>query len=241
MAQLLFEAGFNVTSHYGKSDSPNDLKRSKSWHKAWNPSRKFSLSTVQEIRYSELSSERVQRNLQEARPSTTAPSSPIPTVPHGASKDVIPPHKDPNRGEGERFTGCPVTQEFRQAKAHHPVLASTGCTKEFCQAGRAVHIDEPRIGENRAIAVVEQEAEGFLRELYRENFFDTEEAFTDRLNDVLAQIRAGAGGGKVRATHQRGILGGNWLQTSAELEFGIRRAWRNARKCIMRSHCEELK
>ncbi|KAL8932016.1 MAG: hypothetical protein Q9211_006580, partial [Gyalolechia sp. 1 TL-2023] len=158
------------------------------------------------------------------------------------SEGIIELHQKQSKNKkGKTFSGCPVTQEFRQAKAHHPVLTSTGCTTEFCQAGRAVHTDEPRIGENRAIAAVEQEAEGFLRELYRENFFNTKEAFTTRLKVVVAEIRAGACEGKVRETNEQGIVGGNWRQTPAELEFGIRRAWRNARKCIMRSHCEELK
>lgn len=40
---------------------------------------------------------------------------------------------------------CPFTQEFQTAKSQCPILASTGCTKEFRQAGRAVHTDEPRV------------------------------------------------------------------------------------------------
>ncbi|KAI4179222.1 MAG: hypothetical protein L6R41_007968, partial [Letrouitia leprolyta] len=121
--------------------------------------------------------------------------------------------------EGKTSLRCPIAQEFRQAKAHHPVLASTGCTRDFCQAGRAVHTDEPRIGENRAIEVVEQEAKGFLGELYREKFFDTEESFTDRLNAVLAEIRSGASEGKIRETRQRGIVGGSWLLEFAGYEM----------------------
>ncbi|KAL8898175.1 MAG: hypothetical protein Q9207_006841 [Kuettlingeria erythrocarpa] len=136
---------------------------------------------------------------------------------------------------------CPLAKEFQQARDHHPILASTGCTKDFCQAGRALHTDEPRIGENRAIAVVEKEAQGFLEELHREHFFATNEAFTNRLNGVLAEIRSNACEGAIRENRQQGIVGGNWEQTPAELEFGIRRAWRNARKCIMRSHSDELK
>ncbi|KAL8644671.1 MAG: hypothetical protein Q9210_007137, partial [Variospora velana] len=145
------------------------------------------------------------------------------------------------KGEHKALSRCPVAGEFQQARAHHPILASTGCSKDFCQAGRAVHTDEPRIGENRAIETVEKEAEGFLRELLQEGFFETEEAFTNRLVDVLGEIRDGAREGATRGSRHDGTVGGNWLQTPAELEFGIRRSWRNARKCIMRSHCEELK
>ena len=136
---------------------------------------------------------------------------------------------------------CPVANEFRQAHQHHSTLASTGCTKKFCQAGRAVHTDEPRVGENRSLEHVAKEAEGFLRELHRENFFDDDDAFKKRLNDVLDEIWRGSCEGIIRDRKQRGQVGGSWTHTQAELEFGIRRAWRNARKCIMRSHCDELK
>lgn len=40
--------------------------------------------------------------------------------------------------------------------------------------------------------------------------------------------------------HSHTNIGESWTQTPQELEFGIRLARRNSRKCIMRSHCEEL-
>ncbi|KAI9704975.1 MAG: hypothetical protein M1836_006755 [Candelina mexicana] len=136
---------------------------------------------------------------------------------------------------------CPFqTPEFHKVRENHTTLASTGCTKEFCQAGRAIHTDEPRIGENRSIRVVEQEAEGFLQELYNENFFKNKEEYEVRLKHVQADIRNNAVEGLIRQDKTHGLIGGNWTQTPRELEFGLRRAWRNARKCIMRSHCEEL-
>ncbi|KAI4268044.1 MAG: hypothetical protein LQ337_008063 [Flavoplaca oasis] len=108
-------------------------------------------------------------------------------------------------------------------------------------AGRAAHTDEPRVGENRALKVIEREAEGFLRELHQEDFFDNDMAFERRLDSVLAEIRSGVRYGIVRESKEHGAIGGIWHQTFAELEFGVRRAWRNARKCIMRSHSDELK
>ncbi|KAL8814584.1 MAG: hypothetical protein Q9223_006200 [Gallowayella weberi] len=164
-------------------------------------------------------------------PSTDPTSSPI----DGPEK------KELELQERSNIARCPVTKEFQLARDRHPVLASTGCTTEFCQAGRAVHTDEPRIGENRAIEIIEKEADGFLQELRLENFFDTDDAFTDRRDAVLKEIKTGASEGLIRETQQHGMIGGNWHQTAAELEFGIRRAWRNARKCIMRSHSDELK
>ncbi|MCJ1359909.1 MAG: hypothetical protein MMC33_009912 [Icmadophila ericetorum] len=137
---------------------------------------------------------------------------------------------------------CPFpTAQFQRITKNHKVLAATGCTKDFCQAGRLIHTDEPRVGENRGIAETTKEAEEFLRELHREGFYGSEAAFQDRLTDVLDQIKAGAVNGKLRKEQTCGDLGGNWAQTPQELEFGLRRAWRNSRKCIMRSHCEELR
>ena len=104
-----------------------------------------------------------------------------------------------------------------------------------------LHTDEPRVGENRSLKPVEHEARDFLEELRLEKFFDSEEAFCERLRAVLKEIREGATDGIIRQDRTHGKIGGNWLQTPAELEFGLRRAWRNSRKCVMRSHCEELK
>ena len=137
---------------------------------------------------------------------------------------------------------CPcMNAEHQRIKEKHRTLASTGCSKDFCQAGRAIHTDEPRVGENRSLEIVCQEAVDFLRDLYDEGFFHSEAKFEARLQEVHAEILYGATGGIAREHKLPTRLGGNWTQTPGELEFGIRRAWRNARKCIARSHAEELK
>ena len=97
------------------------------------------------------------------------------------------------------------------------------------------------MGENRALRIVEQEAENYLRDLKAEGFYGGEDKFKDRLGQVLGEIRAGATEAVIRQDNTHGLVGGNWAQTSQELEFGIRRALRNSRKCIMRSHSDELK
>ncbi|KAL9596831.1 MAG: hypothetical protein Q9219_005545 [cf. Caloplaca sp. 3 TL-2023] len=219
-------------------------KPSFAWGKSWNPSKEIAITHLQEL-YQFPSPTREIESPKKIHPSADAltlvrnpPSSAPLATSSNLSPQVMQTYEPQQRKEPSR---CPVSHEFQQARAHHTILASTGCTKEFCQAGRAVHTDEPRIGENRAIEDVEKEAEGFLRELYRESFFNSEEAFTKRLDNVLAEIRAGACRGVIRESRLEETLGGNWVQTPAELEFGIRRAWRNARKCIMRSHSDELK
>ncbi|KAI4122406.1 MAG: hypothetical protein LQ341_007310, partial [Variospora aurantia] len=211
--------------------------------KSFADSTELSLFTVEEIRSIRLSGttrsiiqklSRFPRNNPPAELDTSPKSPTTPGESTRRSRSTV------EKGEHNATLRCPVAREFQQARDHHPILASTGCSKDFCQAGRAVHTDEPRIGENRTIETVEKEAEGFLRELLQEGFFETEEAFTNRLADVLGEIRKGAREGAIRGSRHHETVGGNWLQTPAELEFGIRRSWRNARKCIMRSHCEEL-
>ena len=134
-----------------------------------------------------------------------------------------------------------LTPEFQSIQAQYKTLTSTGCTAQFCQAGRMLHTDEPRVGENRALRVVEKEAREFLEELRREGFFASDKDFCERLRAVLKEIRSNASDGIIRQDKKNGKVGGNWTQTPKELKFGLRRAWRNSRKCIMRSHCEELK
>ena len=137
---------------------------------------------------------------------------------------------------------CPhAIQEFKRIRAAHATLASSGCTKDLCQAGRLIHTDEPRVGENRSLQDVEEEAQSFLAELHREGLYKDESELHVRLEQVLQEIRAQASEGVVRGQRHRSMIGGTWAQTKQELEFGIRRAWQNSRKCIMRSHCEELK
>ena len=97
------------------------------------------------------------------------------------------------------------------------------------------------MGENRSLQVVEREAVEFLRLLREEGFYDSHDAFQNRLDQVKKEIDTGSAEGVVRDDLSSAKVGGTWTQTYQELEFGIRRAWRNARKCIMRSHCEELK
>ncbi|KAL9580416.1 MAG: hypothetical protein Q9212_004515, partial [Teloschistes hypoglaucus] len=209
---------------------------------SWTPSKEPSLVTVREFRRPAASRNKNQQKIKNARifhKATTCVASKTATL--STAEDVIHSHAKLEATQEGRTFSCPVMREFQQAQDHHPVLASTGCTRNFCQAGRATHTDEPRIGENRALEIVEKDAGGFLQELYQENFFDAKEFFVRRHDEVVAEIRAGACKGIIRDGRRQGEIGGNWHQTSAEIEFGIRRAWRNARKCIMRSHCEELK
>lgn len=137
---------------------------------------------------------------------------------------------------------CPMmTAEHMRVKSSHQALASTGCSKDFCQAGRMLHTDEPRVGQNRSLQSVCQDAEAFLEDLFQDGHFTDREAFEARLQEVIDEINLGATEGVTSEDKAWRKLGGNWTQTYEELEFGIRRSWRNSRKCIARNHHQELK
>ena len=109
-----------------------------------------------------------------------------------------------------------LAPELQRIQDDHATLASTGCTKDFCQAGRALHTDEPRVGENRALSIVEQEAEHYLQDLHVEGFFDSEDAFQSRLEEVLGEIRDGAVEAVIREDNTR------WWQLDANDVRGTR-------------------
>jgi len=110
---------------------------------------------------------------------------------------------------------------------------------------------EPRVGENRSIAIIKTEAEAFLREMFAEGQF-TSQQFDQRLHSVSEEIENGAvktsvwedttnGNGELERVKFDGTSSCGWVQTREELEWGIRVAWRNSRKCIMRAHYGDLK
>jgi nitric oxide synthase oxygenase domain/subunit len=110
---------------------------------------------------------------------------------------------------------------------------------------------EPRVGENRPIQVLKQEAEAFLKEMFAEGFFHSSKDFEQRLKDVIIDIEKNsveclvwediAGANGVERTKVQGVSSNGYVQTKEELEWGVRVAWRNSRKCIMRAYCWDLR
>ena len=134
---------------------------------------------------------------------------------------------------------CPFS-EYDKILERNPILAPTGCTEKFCQAGRLVHTDEPKVGENRPLEVVQDEASAFLWQLWQDGIY-TEDRYTERRAQVMEDIDRSA---KEKIVWSQGAkrVGktSTWTQTSEELRYGVRLAWRNSRKCIMRSRYQEL-
>ncbi|TVY82956.1 Nitric oxide synthase oxygenase [Lachnellula suecica] len=146
---------------------------------------------------------------------------------------------------------CPHAQQESFIKASCPVLTSTGCTPEFCASGRMIRPLEPRVGENRPIAEIKTEAEAFLREMCEHGLLTTQQ-LEHRLQAVLTEIEAGAVDaavwvdsttdvGEMDRVKVDGVSSNGWAQTRDELEWGVRVAWRNSRKCIMRAHFGDLR
>jgi nitric oxide synthase oxygenase domain/subunit len=110
---------------------------------------------------------------------------------------------------------------------------------------------EPRVGENRPINVIKREAEAFLKEMLAEGIFPSSEDYEQRVKEVIVEIEENKvecmvwdevnEGGTTEKIKLQGVSSNGYLQTKEELEWGVRFAWRNSRKCIMRAHCWDLK
>lgn len=136
---------------------------------------------------------------------------------------------------------CPFASKEVDLILHNKrVLADTGCTAQFCQGGRMIHSNETRLGESRPLHVLVAEAEAFLWELWQDGVY-AEDEYRQRLNDVVLELERGA----VKETvwidgHKKPGITSTWIQTSKELSHGLRLAWKNSKRCIMRSHYGEL-
>ncbi|KAL0935841.1 nitric oxide synthase [Colletotrichum truncatum] len=143
-----------------------------------------------------------------------------------------------------------VDQEFANIREQYPSLSSTGCTTKFCQSGRMTHLDEDRVGRNQSYAQVREDALDFLQQMYKDGLL-TMDQLHHRAHEVLQEIQKNSQEGRfavasdcgAEAPHATmdGLVGGLWTQTFEELEFGIRTAWKHARKCIMRSEYRNLR
>ncbi|KAK8001459.1 nitric-oxide synthase [Apiospora marii] len=141
--------------------------------------------------------------------------------------------------------------EFSRIEKAYPSLASTGCNAKFCQSGRMKHTDEERVGRNQPVDAVKQDATDFLYQLRQGGIIQSEQDFNKRLAEALDEIELNsttarypsciANGSDANGATRTGSVGGNWTQTSEELEFGIRQAWKHSRRCIMRSEYKDLR
>ena len=91
--------------------------------------------------------------------------------------------------------------------------------------------------------------------MYNEGLFNSQDAFEQRVQEVIAEINAGVietkvwedsreevnGVMELKRAQVMGVSSKGWLQTREELEWGVRIAWRNSRKCIMRADYPNLR
>lgn len=131
-----------------------------------------------------------------------------------------------------------------------PVLAANSCTPKFCQSARMIQTNDPRIGDNRSLSAVVNEALDFLYQLRHNQVIKSDEALQIRTDEVLHEIRANSKWTSVTEENhfgvsfhisKEGFAGGAYVQPTEELEFGLRCAWKNSRKCIMRSEHQNLR
>ena len=143
---------------------------------------------------------------------------------------------------GSPNTECPATSpEHDLILRETKVLADTGCTAQICQGAKMMHCRETKVGESRSLEVVKEEASAFLWELQRDGIY-TELEYHARLAEVMAELDQRAVEGMLWEKQKIKRLGttSTWTQTNQELLHGVRLAWKNSRRCIMRSHWDEL-
>ncbi|RAH53320.1 hypothetical protein BO85DRAFT_463026 [Aspergillus piperis CBS 112811] len=126
-------------------------------------------------------------------------------------------------------TRCPF-EEYERILEKNPILAPTGCTEESCQAGRLIHSAEPKVGKNRPLEVVKNEAVAFLWQLWQEGIY-TEDRYLERRAQVLEEIARSA---------KTTIVWDQGYKRRRRTCYGLRLAWKNSRRCIMRSRYQDL-
>ncbi|GLB07177.1 hypothetical protein AtubIFM57258_002500 [Aspergillus tubingensis] len=134
---------------------------------------------------------------------------------------------------------CPF-EEYERILEENPILAPTGCTEKFCQAGRLIHSAEPKVRENRPLEVVKNEAVAFLWQLWQKGIY-TEDRYLERRAQVLEEIAQSTKTTTVwDQEYKRVGKTSIWTQSAEELRYGLRLAWKNSRRCIMRSRYQDL-
>lgn len=113
-----------------------------------------------------------------------------------------------------------------------------------------VHTDEPRVGRDRSLSIAQNEAVDFLCQLRRDGIIKSDESLHRRKREAVEQLQRSSRRVKV-ARNDRfpgakdgdsvAVAAGEWEQSAAELEHGIRLAWKHSKKCIMRSEWKSLR
>ncbi|KAG8719769.1 Nitric oxide synthase, inducible [Ceratobasidium sp. 394] len=154
--------------------------------------------------------------------------APVATVSSAISQCPVMSGK-PMKGNYPQYHGGPKmpdgvkkTMNLANGRYQEPVSMPTtypmGCKENICHGSMMVKHDEPLGGMERTVEEVWSEAEEYLAEFYKENKLP--------VCDLLARLR------EVENDIRRQ---GYYTHTYDELSFGVRTAWRNARRCIMRS------
>ncbi|OJZ85554.1 hypothetical protein ASPFODRAFT_60983 [Aspergillus luchuensis CBS 106.47] len=134
---------------------------------------------------------------------------------------------------------CPF-EEYERILEKNSISAPTGCTEESCQAGRLIHSAEPKVGKNRPLEVVKNEAVAFLWQLWQEGIY-TEDRYLERRAQVLEEIARSTKTTIVwDQEYKRVGKISIWTQSAEELRYGLSLAWKNSRRCIMRSRYQDL-
>ncbi|KAK4504831.1 hypothetical protein PRZ48_002793 [Zasmidium cellare] len=185
------------------------------------------LDGLEEARVTLTVKRKVLRKARRERAITVQPNPSATPVRH--SSDDFHPQRHPTAFP--KNSACPfvskstekANKEFSAIQDYYPRLADTSCTPQFCQGGRMIHTTEPRIGWDKPLGDVKEEAEDFLKQLRRDGIIESDEELRLRRREAL-----------------QGLSNGSWDLTFSEIEHGIRLAWKHSKRCIMRSEWKNL-
>ncbi|KAK9700365.1 Nitric oxide synthase, inducible [Basidiobolus ranarum] len=121
--------------------------------------------------------------------------------------------------------GSSILHKFPQQDSPKPY--GLGCTKNQCHAATMNKSDGEHFDPYRSPKQIEAEALEFLREYYKTAVGDDEETgiqLSRRLYQVSRQI----------------LSQGYYVHTKEELEYGVKTAWRNSSRCIMRAQFKNI-
>jgi hypothetical protein len=113
-----------------------------------------------------------------------------------------------------------------------------------------IQLTEPRVGENKSLLDVVQDALDFLRQLRQDQVIISDEALRLRTDEGLQESRTSSASTPFTDDEEseppsrvskEGFAGGIWFQTAEELEYGLRCAWKHSWKCITRSEYRNLR
>ncbi|RUS24704.1 nitric oxide synthase, partial [Jimgerdemannia flammicorona] len=147
---------------------------------------------------------------------TSFPSAGCPFMPSGGKLEAV----DIHHIEQDSY------QEYKPS-AIKTTAYGTGCSETQCHSSMMSKWNEPSVHDPLPPIQVIKEAREFLEEFYNDlgTEPDRKQTFEHRMANIVEDVTAQ----------------GYYYQTFTELEYGVRLAWRNSSRCIMRAQWRNIR